>query len=112
MEEGLDFPYAYDRVWDTALSIIKVVGWNVVHENKESGQIEMHVAMDLITWSEIFYLNFTKTDETVTRVVMGRAGLAQPLDRGIARQHIEQFLLKLASSVSDAGHDDGAAAGI
>lgn len=43
---------------------------------------------------------------------MGRAGLAQPLDWSIARQHIEQFLLRLASSLSDAGHVDGAAAGI
>ena len=60
---------ACGNVWDTALSIIKAAGWNVVHEDKESGQVEMHVVMDLITWSEIFYLNFTKTDETMTRAL-------------------------------------------
>jgi hypothetical protein len=101
LEEGLDLPYSYDKVWEAALSIVKDARWDVIREDKASGQIEMHVVMDLITWTETFWLNFSKNIDGTTRVVMGRAGLAQPLDWGIARQHIEQFLVKLESNLSN-----------
>jgi len=41
------------------------------------------VVMDLLTWTETFYLNVTRIDENNTRVLMGRIGLSQPLDWGL-----------------------------
>src|SRR5438046_10692358 len=61
--------------------------------------MEIHVTMDMITWTETFYLNLIKTGDNSTRVVLGRIGLAQPADWGIAKQHIEQLLLKLESTL-------------
>ncbi len=63
--------------------------------------MEIHVTMDMITWTETFYLNLIKTGDNSTRVVLGRIGLAQPADWGIAKQHIEQFLLKLESTLQN-----------
>ncbi|TMI50436.1 hypothetical protein E6H22_01380 [Candidatus Bathyarchaeota archaeon] len=62
---------------------------------------QIHVTMDMITWTETFYLNLIKTGDNSTRVVLGRIGLAQPADWGIAKQHIEQFLLKLESTLQN-----------
>ena len=102
MEEGLDLSCTFDRVWDTALTILKDAGWNITRADRATGGIEIHVAMDLMTWTETFYVNLIKTGNSSTRVVMGRIGLGQPLDWGIARQFIEQFLLKLQSSLQNA----------
>ncbi|OLE70135.1 hypothetical protein AUF78_07895 [archaeon 13_1_20CM_2_51_12] len=51
--------------------------------------------MDLLTWTETFYLNVTRIDENNTRVLMGRIGLSQPLDWGLATQYIDSFFNRL-----------------
>jgi len=53
------------------------------------------VVMDLLTWTETFYLNVTRIDENNTRVLMGRIGLSQPLDWGLATQYIDSFFNRL-----------------
>lgn len=55
----------------------------------------MKVVMDLLTWTETFYLNVTRIDENNTRVLMGRIGLSQPLDWGLATQYIDSFFNRL-----------------
>ena len=97
----LDLPYPIEKVWDTALSVLDHAGWEITHQNKASYGMEIHVTMDMITWTETFYLNLIKTGDNSTRVVLGRIGLAQPADWGIAKQHIEQFLLKLESTLQN-----------
>jgi len=107
LQEGLDLPYPFEKVWDAALSILRTADWEVTRQDKTSGGIEVHVTMDMITWTETFYLNLVKTGDNSTRVIVGRIGLAQPVDWGIARQHIEQFLLKLESSLRGANQSSG-----
>jgi hypothetical protein len=77
------------------MTVLEQARWNVTRADKATGGIEIHTTMELLTWTETFYVNLIKTGDNSTRVVMGRVGLAQPLDWGIARQSIEQFLLKL-----------------
>ena len=45
--------------------------------------------MDLITWTETFYIDLIRKGDDSTRVIMGRIGLGQPLDWGVARQFVE-----------------------
>jgi hypothetical protein len=40
-----------------------------------------------------------RIDDNATRVVIGRIGLSQPFDWGIARQYIDSFLNRLESSL-------------
>ncbi len=63
--------------------------------DKATGGIEVHVVMDMITWTETFFVNLTRNNDDSTRVIMGRIGLAQPVDWEISRQYIESFLNKL-----------------
>ncbi len=42
--------------------------------------------MDPLTWTETFYANIVRIDENATRVHMGRIGVSQPLDWGLAGQ--------------------------
>ena len=99
MKEGLDLPYSFDRVWDTAISVLQQAKWNVTRADKATGGIEVHVVMDMITWTETFFVNLTRNHDDSTGVIMGRIGLAQPVDWGISRQYIESFLNKLETAV-------------
>jgi hypothetical protein len=101
LDERLDLPYSFDRVWTTALLPLQQAKCSVTRANKETGGIEVHVVMDMLTWTETFYLNLTKISDNRTGVVMGRIGLAQPLDWGIARRFIESLLNKLESTLRD-----------
>jgi hypothetical protein len=103
LNEGLDLPYSFDRVWDAAISVLQQAKWNVTRADKAAGGIEVHVVMDMITWTEAFFVNLTRNNDDSTRVIMGRIGLAQPVDWGISRQYIESFLNKLASVLKSAG---------
>jgi len=67
----------------------------VTKVDKATGGIEVHVVMDMITWTETFFVNLTRNNDDSTRVIMGRIGLAQPVDWEISRQYIESFLNKL-----------------
>jgi len=97
--EGLDLPYSFDRVWDAAISVLQQARWNVTRANKATGGIEVHVVMDMITWTETLFVNLTRNNDDSTRVIMGRIGLAQPVDWGISRQYIESFLNKLETAL-------------
>ena len=99
----MDLPYAFDRVWDAAISVLQEAKWNVTKADKAKGGIEVHVVMDMITWTETLFVNVTRNNDNSTRVIMGRIGLAQPVDWGISRQYIESFLNKLASALKIAG---------
>jgi len=59
--------------------------------------------MDMLTWTETLFLNLTRNNDNSTRVIMGRIGLAQPFDWGIARQYVESFLSKLESTLKNSG---------
>ncbi|TMI51332.1 hypothetical protein E6H18_01625 [Candidatus Bathyarchaeota archaeon] len=91
----MDLPYAFDRVWDAAISVLQEAKWNVTKADKAKGGIEVHVVMDMITWTETLFVNVTRNNDNSTRVIMGRVGLAQPVDWGISRQYVESFLNKL-----------------
>ena len=105
----MDLPYPFDRVWDTAVAVLKEARWNVTRADRATGGIEVHTTMDLLTWTETFYINLVKTGENPTRVLMGRIGLAQPLDWGIGRRFIDEFLLKLEPALKSPS--EGADAG-
>ena len=65
----------------------------------------MHVIMDMITWTETFFVNVTRNNDNSTRVIMGRIGLAQPVDWGISRQYVESFLRKLEDTLKSTGRN-------
>ncbi len=98
-EKPVDLSYPFDKVWDAALLVFQQARWNVTKANKGTGGLEVKVIMDLLTWTETFYLNLARIDDNATRVVMGRIGLSQPLDWGIAGQYIDSFLSKLESTL-------------
>ena len=81
--------------------IIKQAEWKMIRSDRSSGGIEIHTSMDLITWTETFYIDLIRKGDDSTRVIMGRIGLGQPLDWGIARQFVEQFLTKLDSTLKN-----------
>jgi hypothetical protein len=97
--EGLDLSYSFDKVWDATISVLQQAKWNVTKANKATGGIEVHVVMDMLTWTETFFVNLTRNNDDSTRVVMGRIGVAQPLDWSIARQYVGSFLNKLESTL-------------
>ena len=101
LERTVDFPYSFDKVWDTSLLVLQRARWNVTRANKETGGIEIHVIMDSVTWTETFYLNMARIDGGITKVLMGRIGLSQPVDWGLARQYIDSFFAKLDSTLRE-----------
>ena len=101
LEKTEDLPYSFDEVWDTTLIVLQRARWNVTRASKETGGIEVHVVMDPVTWTETFYVNMTEIDSDTTRVLVGKIGLAQPLDWGIARQYIDSFFAKLDTTLKE-----------
>jgi len=89
------YPTHLRKVWDAALWILRQPEWDLVRADKGTGGLEVKVVMDLLTWTETFYLNVTRIDENNTRVLMGRIGLSQPLDWGLATQYIDSFFNRL-----------------
>jgi hypothetical protein len=98
-----DEPYPLEKVWDAALQILRQPGWDLVRADEGTGHLEVKVVMDLLTWTETFYVNVVRIDEDNTRVLMGRIGLAQPLDWGIAGQYIDSFFNRLGSALQGTG---------
>jgi len=92
-----------DRVWGATIWVLQEAKWNVTKADEATEGIEVHVVMDMLTWTETFFLNLTRNNDSSTRLIMGRIGLAQPLDWGIARQYVESFLSKLESTLKNAG---------
>ena len=103
----MELPYAFDRVWDAAISVLQQAEWDVTKADKATGGIEVHVVMDMITWTETLFVNLTRNDDNSTRVVMGRIGLAQPVDWGISRQYIQSFFNKLETVLKSTGQTLG-----
>jgi hypothetical protein len=99
----LDLPYSFDRVWDTAISVLQQAKWKVTRADKATGGIEVHVVMDMITWTETFFVNLTRNKDNSTRVTMGRIGVAQPVDWGIAHQYVESFFNSLEIALKSTG---------
>jgi len=95
-------PYTFEKVWDAALGILRQPDWDLVKADKGTGSLEVRIAMDLLTWAETFYLNVSRIDENNTRVLMGRIGLSQPLDWGLASQYIDSFFNRLEIILGDA----------
>jgi len=102
MNEGLDLPYSFDKVWDATISVLQQAKWNVSKADKATGGIEVHVVMDMITWTQTLFVNLTRNNDNSTLVIMGRIGMAQPVDWGIARQYVESFLNRLESALQSA----------
>jgi hypothetical protein len=90
-----DVPYPFEKVWDAALQILGQPGLDLVRADKAAGGLEVKVVMDLLTWTETFFVNMARIDEDNTRVLMGRIGLSQPLDWGLASQYIDSFFNRL-----------------
>ncbi|TMI63795.1 hypothetical protein E6H12_04935 [Candidatus Bathyarchaeota archaeon] len=101
-DQARDVPHPFEKVWDTAFRILQQPGWNLVRADKGTGGLEVKIVMDLLTWTETFYVNVTRIDENTTRVLMGRIGLSQPLDWGLAGQYIDSFFNRLESALQDA----------
>jgi hypothetical protein len=57
--------------------------------------------MDMITWTETFFVNLTRNNDNSTRVIMERIGVAQPVDWGLSRQYVESFLNKLETTLKN-----------
>ena len=101
-DQARDVPHPFEKVWDTTFRILRQPGWNLVRADKGTGGLEVKIVMDLLTWTETFYLNVTRIDENTTRVLMGRIGLSQPLDWGLAGQYIDSFFNRLESALQGA----------
>jgi hypothetical protein len=98
-EQVRDVPYPFEKVWDVALQTLQRSGWDLIRADKATGGLEMKVVMDLLTWTETFYVNMARIDESKTRILIGRIGLSQPLDWGLAGQYIDSFLNKIESTL-------------
>ena len=81
------------------MSVLQQAKWDVTKADKITGGIEVHVVMDMITWTETFFVNLKRNSDDSTRVIMGRIGLAQPADWGISHQYIESFLNRLNTTL-------------
>jgi len=90
-----NLPYTFEKVWNAALDILRQPDWDLVRADKGTGGLQVRIAMDLLTWAETFYVNVARIDENNTRVLMGRIGLSQPLDWGLASQYIDSFFNRL-----------------
>jgi hypothetical protein len=101
LDKTADLPYAFEKVWDASIQVVQNAGWNTTKADKTTGSIELKIVMDSITWTETFYVNLTRIDENTTRVLIGRIGLSQPFDWGMARQYIDSFFNKLESTLKD-----------
>jgi hypothetical protein len=101
-DQARDVPHPFEKVWDEAFRILSQPGWNLVRADKGTGGLEVKIVMDLLTWTETFYVNVTRIDENNTRVLMGRIGLSQPLDWGLAGQYIDSFFNRLESALQGA----------
>lgn len=95
----MDLPYPFDTVWDVAISVLQQARWDIDKADKTKGGIEVHVVMDMITWTETFFVNLTRNNDNSTRVIMGRIGVAQPVDWGLCRQYVESFLNNLETTL-------------
>jgi hypothetical protein len=84
------------------MSVLQQAKWSVTKADRETGGIEAHVVMDMLTWTETFFLNLTRIGDNSTRFIMGRVGLAQPLDWELARQYIESFLNRPSTTLKNA----------
>jgi hypothetical protein len=85
------------------MSVLQQANWNDTKADKATGGIEVHIVMDMITWTETFFVNLTRNKDNSTRVIMGRIGVAQPVDWGMARQYIESFFTRLESALKTRG---------
>ncbi len=101
LDKTVDLPYAFEKVWDTSIQVVQHARWNATKADKTTGSIELKIVMDSITWTETFYVNLARIDDNATRVLMGRIGLSQPFDWGVARQYIDSFFNKLGSTLRD-----------
>ncbi len=101
-DQARDVPHPFEKVWDTTFRILRQPGWNLVRADKGTGGLEVKIVMDLLTWTETFYVNVTRIDENTTRVLMCRIGLSQPLDWGLAGQYIDSFFNRLESALQGA----------
>lgn len=68
-------------------------------QTKKQEELKAHVIMDMLTWTETFYANLTRVNDNTTRMVMGRIGLGQPLDWGIARKFIGSLFYNMESTL-------------
>jgi hypothetical protein len=99
LEKSVTLSQSFDKVWDTVALVLREGGWKVTHTDKATGGLEVKVIMDSLTWTETFYVNLSRIDHDHTGVLIGRIGLSQPLDWGIARKYIDSFLVKLEASL-------------
>jgi hypothetical protein len=95
----VDLPYAFETVWNASMQVVQRARWNATKADKTTGSLELKVVMDSLTWTETFYVNLARVGDSTTRVLMGRIGLSQPFDWGIARQYIDSFLNRLESTL-------------
>jgi len=99
LDKTVDLPYSFAKVWDASIQVVQNARWNTTKADKTTGSLEMKIVMDSLTWTETFYVNMARIDDNATRVLIGRIGLSQPFDWGIARQYIESFLNRLESTL-------------
>jgi hypothetical protein len=99
LDKTIDLPYAFEKVWDASLLVVQHSKWNATRADKKTGSLELKIVMDSLTWTETFYVNMARIDDNATRVLIGRIGLSQPFDWGIARQYIDSFLNRLESTL-------------
>jgi uncharacterized lipoprotein len=99
LEKSVTLSHSFDEVWDAAVLVLQEAGWKVTQSDSATGGLEVKVIMDSLTWTETFYVNLSRINHDHTRVLIGRIGLSQPLDWGIARQYIDSFLVKLEASM-------------
>jgi hypothetical protein len=103
LEKTVTLSHSFDEVWEAAVLVLQEAGWKVTQLDKATGGLELKVIMDSLTWTETFFVNLSRIDDKHTGVLMGRIGLSQPLDWGIARQYIDSFLAKLEASLKSSG---------
>ncbi len=101
LDTSVDLPYSFEKVWDASIQVVQHARWNTTKADKTTGSIELKIVMNSITWTETFYVNLARIDDNATRVLMGRIGLSQPFDWGIARQYTDSFFNKLESTLKD-----------
>ena len=108
LDKTIDLAYAFEKVWDASLLVVQRAKWNATKADKRTGSLELKIVMDSLTWTETFYVNMARIDDNATRVLIGRIGLSQPFDWGVARQYIDSFLNRLEGTLKDSSWNSSA----
>jgi len=93
--------YPKETVWKVSLAILRKSNWNVFKVDDRSGYIETRINMDLLSWTQQFYIIVSHNELNSTKVAFGRIGMAQPFDLGISKSYARHFMTRLELALKE-----------